>query len=450
MAFCALLLALVIVSLFLPQFNRITGKELILQFDFWLIAAMAGITLFTGLISGSYPALYLSGLNTSHVLKSKLNRNSAMEFWARKGLVIFQFSISIILIVSVLIVHQQMKYIQAKNLGYDKQNLVMFDREGNVAANQETFLQRARQIPGISDASSLMGTLLGTYNSTMGVGWEGKDPDAQVRFELVNGDYRLVETLGLELLEGRSFSPQYGDENNKLIFNRAAIEVMGLEEPLGKNVVFWGQEAEIIGVVENFHFESLYEIVKPLVIRYVPEETINIVVRLEVGREQEAMAELKALYHEYNPGFPFNYHFLDQQYQKLYMAEQRVSSLSFYFAGLAILISCLGLFGLTAFTAQRRLKEIGIRKILGSSVFSLIRLLSADFTWMVIVSIVISLPLSYLAAREWLSGFAYFTDLNWWLFALAGLAALLVAWVTVGWQTFKAANINPTVCLRDD
>ena len=225
---------------------------------------------------------------------------------------------------------------------------------------------------------------------------------------------------------------------------------MGLTDPIGKTVKLWGEDKEIVGVVKDFHFESFHQKVKPLFFYLQPGNAWNIMVKIKAGKSREAINRLQQLYSDFNPGFPLEYHFLDDDYQKLYAAEQRVSILSEYFAALAIVISCLGLFGLATFTAEKRTREIGIRKILGAGEFSIVRLLSEDFTKMVLVAIVIALPLSYLIASNWLDSFAYRIDLKWWFFIGAGLLALVIAWFTVGLQTVKAARINPVECLKDE
>ena len=455
MTFLALTIAIFLVVLFLPHFNQITGKQLVLSFDATLILSVLGITLFTGLIAGSYPALYLSGFNPTTILKGKLN-TSLGEVWIRKGLVIFQFTLSIILIVGVLVVYQQIEYVQTKNLGYDKDNVLYFEIEGRVAENRsaghlEAFLSEVRNIPGIVSVSSIGQSIVGSGLNTFSIDhWEGKKTDERIVFEMRPVTYDMIETLGIEMVAGRTFLRNFSAEDSKIIFNEAAIEAMGLEDPIGKVITIQGTNLEIIGVTKNFHFASLHEEVNSLFFVLRPSWTHKIMAKIEAGRERETIEQLQQFYQEYNPGFPFAYQFLDEAYQAQYVAEQRVSILSRYFAGFAILISCLGLFGLAAFTAERRLKEIGIRKILGSSNFGIVRLLSGDFTKMVLMAIIIALPVSYFIAKNWLDNFAYRIDLEWWFFIGAGLIALLIAWFTVGLQTVKAARVNPTQCLKDE
>jgi ABC-type antimicrobial peptide transport system permease subunit len=249
---------------------------------------------------------------------------------------------------------------------------------------------------------------------------------------------------------GRAFSKDFATDNTKIIFNEAAIAAMGLKDPVGKNVNLWGTDMEIVGIAKDFHFESLHENVKPLFFKLDIPQTNTIMVKIGAGQTKKAISELHRLYQDFNPGFAFDYKFLDQDFQALYVAEQRVAILSRYFAGFAILISCLGLFGLAAFTAERRRKEIGVRKVLGASRFSIVYLLSSDFTKMVLVAICISLPLSYLIVKHWLNNFEYRIDLEWWYFVGAGLVALVIAWLTVSTQAVRAASVNPAHSLKDE
>jgi hypothetical protein len=282
------------------------------------------------------------------------------------------------------------------------------------------------------------------------VEWPGKDPEDRTEFERVTVDYGFIELMGIEIKEGRTFSKEHGTDGANIIFNEAAIAYMDMKDPIGKKIKLWGEDREIIGVVKNFNFESFHEEIKPLFFYLDPKNTANIMVKIEKGREEEALANIQKFYSSFNPGFPLTYRFLDQDYQALYAAEQRVAALSKYFAGLAILISCLGLFGLAAFTTERRTKEIGIRKILGSTNGDIVYLLSGEFTKMVLAAIAVALPTSYFLADLWLKNFVFRIDLEWWFFAASGCAALLIAWLTVGVHTMKAAGINPAKCLRSE
>lgn len=260
----------------------------------------------------------------------------------------------------------------------------------------------------------------------------------------------MIELLEIEMKEGRAFSKKFASDDSTVIFNEAAIDMMELKDPIGKRVRLFGRDLEILGVAKNFHFESLHKSVKPLFFILVPERTNTIMVKVKSERLEETITKLQAYYSGFTQGLPLEYKFLDEVFQAQYASENRVAVLSRYFAGIAILISCLGLFGLVAFTAERRLKEIGIRKVLGASEFGIIYLLSRDFTKMVVAAIVIALPLSYLIARHWLNGFAYRIDLELWYFIVAGLIALFIAWLTVGFHAIKAARVNPAECLKDE
>ncbi|MEM1134634.1 MAG: ABC transporter permease [Bacteroidota bacterium] len=442
-------IALALVLIFLPQFNTLTGKQLALQLDLPLLLTVISIAVLTGLLAGSYPALYLSKFRPSAILKGNLG-NSLRELLIRKGLVILQFSLSIILIVSVIVVYEQIAFVQDKNLGYNKDNIIYFRRLSGDENNLKAFLAEAKNVPGIVSISSTNHDMTGHNSGTYGVQWEGRDPNDKTEFENVVVNYDAIELLDIAIKEGRTFSEKYSGDTAKIIFNESAIKYMGMTDPIGKVIKLWGDDREIIGVVKDFHFESLREDIKPLFFRFAPQSTWNIIAKIEAGKEKEMIQQLELLVEKFYPGFPFEYQFLDQAYKAQYLAEQRVSTLSKYFAGVAIIISCLGLFGLAAFTAERRIKEIGVRKVLGASAISIVGLLSNDFTKMVLFAITIALPLSYFIAQQWLESFAYQIDLEWWYFALAGILSLLIAWFTVGLQTLKAATINPVKCLKNE
>jgi ABC-type antimicrobial peptide transport system permease subunit len=449
LSFLSLVVAVILVQLILPQFNEITNKNLFLKIEPKLITAFLGITLFTGLVAGSYPALYLSHFSPAAVLKGKVT-SSLGELWARKGLVVFQFALSVIFIVSVLVIYKQINFLLSKDLGYDKHNVIYFRMEGKTGENRETFLSELRMIPGIVSASSTGHDMTGHNSGTYGVQWEGKNPDDKTEFENIAADYDMIETLGVEILEGRSFSRDFGSDSASIIFNEAAIKFMGMTDPIGKTIKLWGEDRKIIGVIRDFNFESLHKNVGPLFFRLEPSSTYLYMAKIESGKERETIQRLRSFYQKFNPDFLLDFKFLDEEYRIQYETEERISLLSRYFAGLAVLISCLGLFGLAAFSAERRRKEIGIRKTLGSSVTGIIYLLTTDFTKTVLISIVIALPLSYLVVKEWLSGFAFKIQLEYWYFIGAGFIALCIAVATVGMQAIRAANINPTKCLRDE
>ncbi|RLD20772.1 MAG: ABC transporter permease, partial [Bacteroidetes bacterium] len=417
----SLLIAIGIIFLILPKFNLMTDKELAFVPDIQMIGLFLGITLFTGLVAGSYPALYLSAFKPAAVLKGDV-RSSIGELWARKGLVIFQFTISVFLITSVLVIYNQIKFVQTQNLGYDKNQLVLFNADGRLEDHYDTYLERVKRMPGITNISTIGHSLVGQNNNTSGLVWDGKNPEDRILFENVAVNYDAIETTGVIMKEGRSFSREYGADSSKVVFNEAAIKIMGLTDPIGKTIRLWDlYDLQIIGVVKDFHFQSLHRPVKPLFFRLSPENTWRVLVSLEVGNEQAGLKSLQASYEEFNPGFPFEYEFVDESYARQYSAEQRVSSLSRYFAGIAIIISCLGLFGLAAFTAERKRKEIGIRKVLGANVMHIITLLTGEFSRLVIISIAIGLPAAFIMLRNWLDRFEFHIHLSPWVFVGAGL-----------------------------
>lgn len=449
MAFFSFFFAILLVVLLLSPFNEITGKQLHLNIGIEAILTVLGIVLFTGFISGSYPAFYISGFNPARVLRSAKLKTSVFELWIRKGLVIFQYALSVFMIVSVFVVYKQISFIQFKDLGFDKDNIIMFKKEGLLEERSEAFLQEVRKISGVVIAADYRYDLITNPTGTFGVQWEGKNPDDKIFFKYLMVGSNFIETLGLELKDGRSFSQNYQNESSKIIFNETAIKSMGLKDPIGRVIKHGGRDWQIIAVVKDFHFESLYENLKPCFITYSPNGN-NIMVKIEAGMEIATIDRLQKFYKEFNLGLPFDFKFLDDDYQSFYSSEKRVAVLSKYFAGIAILISCLGLFGLAAFTVERRRKEIGIRKVHGSSGLGIMKLVTSDFSRIVIISVAISLPISYFIMKNWLDGFAYRIELSWWFFAGAGLIALVIAWLTVGSQALKASSINPVVCLKDE
>ena len=377
-------------------------------------------------------------------MKGKFNR-SIGELWTRKGLVIFQFVVSSILIVSVFVVYKQIEFIETKNLGYNKDNIIYFNSEGKLAENRDAFLSEIKNIPGVENASAAGFSIIGSHSTTSDINWKGKNPEDINDFETYWIDYGFIEMIGIKMKEGRTFSKSFSADSSKIIFNEAAIRVMGINNPIGKLVNQWGENKQIIGVTKDFNFESLYTKVNPLFFMLAPGSWP---MKINHGMEKETIDNIRLLYESYNPGNVFEYKFFDEDYQEQYTAEKRVATLSKYFAGLAILISCLGLFSLAAFTAERRRKEIGIRKVLGSSELGIVYLLTNDFTKIVLVSVLISLPLSYLITKNWLSSFAYRIDLHVWYFIGSGLITLFIAWITVGVQAIKAAIANPVESLR--
>ena len=446
----AVFISLLAVELMLPQFNQITGKHLTLQFNPALIFSIIGVTIFTGLLSGSYPALYLSGLKPSAALKGKLQLTAA-ALLTRQGLVIFQFAFSAILIVAVLIIYKQIEYIQESNPGYKKDNVLYFETNGKLRNNIDFVIDEVKKIDGVANASSIDRELLGDLSYTLGeFGWEGRNPKEVIKFQRADVNAGFIETLGIKMAAGRSFSKQYGADTSNIIINEAGIKAMRLKDPVGKIFKLWGNDMQIIGIIKDFHFESLHRKVGPMFIRYKPTHTNRIMVKIKAGKVKPVLEELQKFNTKYNPEYTFDYKFLDQDFQAQYVAETRVAILSRYFALLAIVISCLGLFGLATFTAEKRFKEIGIRKILGASEFNVIYILSKDFTKPVLISILIALPVGYLLGKNWLNSFAYRIDLKLWFFIVSGFLAFIISLATVFFQAFRAAKMSPIEAIKTD
>ena len=448
----SLAVAFIIAYLLLPQFNTITGKSLTFSLSSEFLIAIGAITLTTGLIAGIYPALLLSGFNPIVALKGKLG-DQRKSTWLRKGLVVFQFAVSVILIVSVLVIYKQVEFIQNTNLGYTKDHIISIKKEGKLAENVEPFLNAIKAVPNVINTAQMTGELPGEIAYSQGYKWEGMmDEDKSLRFYQIRGDYNLLAILDVELVAGRNFSRELATDADAVIMNETAIEMMQLENPVGQKLGNFNPRAktkEIIGVVKDFHFQSLQEKVKPFFFS-VSENTQKLIIKLQAGKEQETLAQIEDIYESVNDGYPFEFKFIDDDYQAVYAAEERITVLSKYFASIAILISCLGLLALTSFSTQRRFKEIAIRKVLGSSGSQIVKLLSSEYLLLVMLGIVIALPVGLLLMQHWLSDFAYRIELSPWYFVIAGLVMFVVAWFTVISQTAKSSKVNVTESLRSE
>lgn len=451
MVLLSMFTAVLMVMFVLPWFNDITGKHLFIHFDAKIIALAMATTFVTGIFAGSYPAFYMSAIQVVSVFRRNIKK-SIPEMLARKGLVVFQFMLSLILIIGVMVIIKQVKFVQEKNIGYDKSNIIHFNKDGKLNENAASFTAELKKIPGVLNASSVEQNLIqkGNGSSTYGIDWPGKMPGVMIDFAIRTVDYDLVETLGMQMTDGRSFSKAYGAEEKGLIINETAAKLMGLKSPVGTKVKLWGEDKTIIGVVKDFHISSLHEAISPVVFRFAPEQTSTFMVKIAPRKEHETIARVEKLYSQFNPGFLFEYRFLDELYQAQYVAEQRVSVISKYFAALAIIISCLGLFGLATFNAEVRTKEIGIRKVLGASVSNLMVMLSKDFLLLIVVAMVIGFPIAWIAMNAWLAGFAYRISIDASVFIIAGVALIVLTLLTVSYQSLKAALMNPVTSLRTE
>ena len=449
--FIAMLLALLLVLLLIPVFNYVTGKNLAIDFTLSNALFLIGLTVITGFVAGSYPAFYLSGFTPLSTLKGKFQSKGG-ELFIRKGLVVFQFMASLILIISVLIINKQVNYALDKSIGYDKDNVVYFDLEGKPFDNSDTFFNELRDIPNVEDAGGLNQTLIREDggSSTYGINWPGKQENKNIDFIIRSVDEHLINTLNIEIVKGEGFSKNLGALDQYLILNEEAVKLMGLKNPVGTKVVLWGKEKTILGVMKNFHTASIMKNISPVIFRYEPTNLSMAMVKIKAGTEHRTIANIKKFYADYNPGYNLDLKFLDDTFRAQYNSEEKVLKLSSYFAYMAILISCLGLLGLAAFNTELRRKEIGIRKVLGSSLFSILKLLSWDFLKLVGISILIASPIAWYIMNNWLSQFAYKININWWIFFVAGCLSILIATITISLQTLRAANANPVKSLRTE
>ncbi len=441
----SIVFALFWVFLLLPYFNQYTGKSLAFSFTWPLFFVLIALGLLTSLLAGTYPAIHISALPAIHVLKRE-NINSKGRFSLREVLVTGQFALSFIMIVGVLVLSKQMNYLQSKDLGYEKENLIRFASSGVGAEEIETFLSEIKRLPGVIHASAMTN---GFFDLPGGeLNWEGQG-DREVSFNRHIVDYDFVETLGIEVLEGRTFSKDFADAP-QIILNETAVKAMGLDAPVGKRAKFWGQEVSIVGVVKDFNFRSLHEDIGPMFFQLSQNFLNQVIVRMKGEELAFHLDQLNGVYQQFNPGQSFNYHFIDEDYQQLYGAEERMSGLGRYFALLAILLSSLGLLGLIFFMTEGRRKEISIRKVLGSSTSELVRLLSLGFTKMILIAGIIAIPVSLYAANAWLGGFAYRIELEWWFFAVSILVGATLSYSTIFRQILYTARLNPVDVLRSE
>lgn len=450
-ALIALLLALIIVVAALPFFNDLAGKELSIDpGNLKLVAGLVGITTLTGLLAGSYPALFLSGFLPVKVLKGNLKSGAASSIF-RNTMVIIQFAVSIILLVGTAVIYSQLQFIQTRNLGFDKENLIYTRMTGDLWGKYQTFRSALEEDLLTHNFGFVSELPTNISNATIGVEWEGKDPDSQPLFVNMAIDENFIDLFGVTLLNGRSFSKEFRADTSNYLVNEKALGIIGLkpEEAIGKPLTLWGNKGTIIGVVKDFNFKPAQQPIEPLILRLNTWGEIA-VVRTGPGKVEATTQALERICKELNPGYPFSYNFVDQDLAKSYQAEKRLGTLFTIFASLAIFISCLGLYGLSAFLAERRTKEIGVRKVLGASELHVVYLLSKTFTKPVLVAMVVAAPIAWYAMNKWLEGFAYHVNIHWAVFLLAFVVSLLIAWLTVSYESIKAAVMNPAQSLRDE
>jgi putative ABC transport system permease protein len=447
-SFISVFLSILAAMLLLPYFNQFTSKQIILDLNnsqVWMVILAVAIA--TGLLSGSYPALLLPSFKLTNSLKGTLKHSSAAQFF-RKGLVVFQFSISILLIVGTIAVYRQMDYIMSKNLGVDKENLVFMEMEGEMGTRFETYKSELLKIQGIQSVTSSSGNPLSNGQSSGSATWEGKPADEEVEINVLTVGYDFRKTMKTEMLQGRDFSSEFSTDSSNYIINEEAAKIMGFKNPIGEPLSLWDVKGQIIGVVKNFHMTTLYEPIAPLIIRFHPKKTWMTFIRIDGQNRREVLQSIEKVTKEFNTS-PFRYNFLDTTYAKAYRSEQVVSSLTGIFAGIVIFISCLGLLGLSSFSAEQRTKEIGIRKVHGADVTKLVLLLSKDFAFLVLLAFLIASPFAYYFTTGWLDRFTFRTELGAIEFVIAGLSIFSIAFVTVAIKSYQAASANAVDTLRE-
>ena len=455
-ALLAMVLSVMLLLTFLPGFNQFTGKTIRFPFtelSFW--GGIAGILVLTGLVAGSYPALYLSALRPVSVLKG-IFRFTRGAVWLRKGLTVFQFVLSIVLMIATIVIIRQTDYVQHTNLGYNRENLIDIRVEGDLSNmdKYERFKQEALTMPGIAmvDRSSETPHAMNFVANPDAISWEGKRKDERIGFKPASVGFEFVKLMDLKIVEGRDFSPQNPtDSVDGFLVNEEAVRQMGMKQPLGKSISAWAKKGHIIGVLKDYHTQSFREAILPVIVDVKEWQDFGVIlIRTKPGQTKEAIASLTKVYKDVNPNYAFAWEFVDEQYKQLYNSEMLISRLSVLFASLAIAISCLGLFGLVMFSAEQRTKEIGIRKVLGASINQIITLFSRDFFGLIALAFLIAGPLAWFAMNAWLRDFAYHIDISWWTFALAGSVSLLIAALTVSYQAIRAAIANPVSSLRTE
>ncbi len=441
-------IALLGTELLLPTFNDLSGKNLALnQLGVDVILGFVGIAVLTGIISGSYPALFLSSFRPVQTLKGGTGTRSGNPLF-RKILVVVQFTLSVIMIIGTLMVSRQMDYIRNKKLGLEKENLAYVWTSGEFEEKYETAKQELLKNPNITHVTAT--SQLPTYvaRSSSGWEWEGKNPEDDVLMHLLFVDHDYAKTFGMQMAEGRFFSPEYGRDSLAAVVNETAAGIMDMESLVGKRLSIGSTDLHIIGVVKDFHFKPVRTKIEPLVLLMDPDRFNVMVMRTRPENILETVEYVESIYKTFNPETPFSLDFLDERYDALYRAEQRAEQISRYFAVIAILISCLGLYGLASYTAEQRTKEIGIRKVLGASIPQVFLLLSRNFVILAGIANLIAWPVAYFVMSNWLQHYAYHTPLSVSVFMGAAVLAVVIVLFTVSYQGIKAALANPVEALR--
>ncbi|ATL46828.1 hypothetical protein COR50_06340 [Chitinophaga caeni] len=446
----AFAIAILGINLLLPYYNNVSGKEFSFSLlNIKLIGVMATVLLATLVIAGLYPALLLSSFNPLRSLKGKGVIGSGNAYF-RKSLVVIQFFISTALIVGTLVVASQLNYIHNKDLGFNKEQVLSFYGANIAYDKMERAVAEVKNMPGVIAVTSASGNILNIGTTTGDTDWDGKPEDDGFIIHPLYTDENFIPVMGLQMAEGRNFFAGEGGSKTDIILNETAVKLMGMKDPVGKRFSLYEENGTIIGVVKDFHMTSMHNKIEPTVFVKMPASTNRLYVKIAPGKEKAVIDKLEVLWKQYNADLPFNYAFLDDTFNNMYKADTKQASLFNYFAGIAIFLSCLGLFGLVTYSTAQRYKEIGIRKALGASVVNIVGLLSKDFMKLVLIAIIIAAPIAYYAMNTWLESFAYRVKIQPWIFIAAGALSVLIAMVTLSYQSIKAALVNPVKSLRSE
>ena len=449
----ALVISCALIFFFLPIFNSISGKSLVFGFNVKIVAMLLAFGLISGVAAGLYPAFFLSSFKPISVLKGRLSSANS-SFGLRSGLVVFQFVISVSLIVGTIVVYQQMRYIRSKDLGYVKEQVMIIPNSYALGKNERVFRDIMLRDPQVLNATLSYYRPAGpsNLNNTM-VFPKGHD-NLTTRMQGYHVDEQYIPTLGMKIVAGRNFSKDMSTDSTGVILNEAGAKSLGLNfaNEVGADIVIENSERgvnhpyHVVGIVKDFNYQSLHQAIAPLIMLLEPEG--GLIFKVRTGEVSGLIGRMKKQWDSFNTGDPFAYNFLDDLYNKTYATEEKTGLILDIFAALTVLVACLGLFGLVTYTAEQRVKEIGVRKVLGASVSQITRMLSFDFLRLVLIACVIAFPLAWWGCTKWLQSFAFQTDLGWWMFGLAGVAALLIALITLSFQAIKAATANPVKSLR--
>jgi putative ABC transport system permease protein len=445
------ILAIGILWFTLPYLNQLTGKNIGIEYlgSFNSLMTIGIIMILVGVAAGSYPAFYLTSFQPGKVLKGTINSGTKGS-WIRSTLVIFQFTISISLIISTIVIYKQLKLVQQKNLGFDRENVLIIDNIRTLGDNKMGFKKQLKSLAGVKDASIANDVPPHVYSNSVyfpnGLQEEG------ILFFQIHTDQDYLPTLGLNMYSGRFFSEDFPSDSSAVVINKKGMDALGWTSHEGNRLAEPNRDGslefhEVIGILEDFNFSSLHNEIEPLII-FLADWGNLMTVRLEPGSLQDKISDIQGIWNEFAPAEPFDYTFLDQNFDSLFRAEQRLGKIFIIFTSLAIFIACLGLFGLATFIAEQRSKEIGIRKAMGASVPSVVILLTREFTKLVVIAVVIAIPAVLFLMNWWLENFAYKTEMGVLSFLIGGLGALLISWITVSYQSIRAATANPTVALR--